>query len=385
MVKVSVVIPVYNVGEFLGECLDSIVNQSLRDIEIICVNDGSTDDSLSILEGYAEKDSRFTVVSQENGGHAVATNKGMSMASGKYLYLMDSDDILEFSALEDTYNLAEEKNADMVLFKSINYDNDENRYYKSELYSMDKVADFIGDSVVNYEDLGDLIFEIPVTPWSKLYNNSFIKKINVKFPEGLVFDDNVFFWDVLFNAERIVFLNQYLFIRRWYNYSSTTSGDLRFMDSIEISNLIIDRFKKYGVFNQYKKRLYNLKISITNWRLSKIKKEYKQQYFERLREDHKKIVSEGLYDDYMGVLEHRNRNVLDSSLKSETYTRFLINLNHINYCENVGYDLSIFEESGDIKNVVISIENELLRLLEKNNKLMEENNNLKSHIDDLEK
>ena len=108
MVKVSVVVPVYNVENFLRECLDTIINQSLKDIEIICVNDGSTDSSLDILYEYQEKDDRISVFSQENGGHAVATNVGMKKATGKYLFLMDSDDILELNALEDTYNLAEE-------------------------------------------------------------------------------------------------------------------------------------------------------------------------------------------------------------------------------------------------------------------------------------
>ena len=97
MVKVSVVIPVYNVEEFLEPCLDSIVNQTLDDIEIICVNDGSTDKSLDILNSYAKNDDRFTVISQENGGHAVATNRGMELANGKYLYLMDSDDLFGFN------------------------------------------------------------------------------------------------------------------------------------------------------------------------------------------------------------------------------------------------------------------------------------------------
>lgn len=109
MVKVSVVIPVYNVEDFLEECLESITNQTLTDIEIICVNDGSKDRSLDILNEYAQKDSRITVIDQENGGHAVATNRGMDLACGDYLFLMDSDDILDLKALELTYNLAEEK------------------------------------------------------------------------------------------------------------------------------------------------------------------------------------------------------------------------------------------------------------------------------------
>ena len=178
MVKVSVVIPVYNVEEFLNECLDSIVHQTLEDIEIICVNDGSKDKSLDILNLYAKNDDRITVISQENGGHAVATNRGMGLAKGEYLYLMDSDDILELTALEETYNYAKEKDADFILFQSLNYDMDEDKYYKTDIYSMEHIADFVGDSVFNYNDLDEMIFDIPVTPWSKLYKNQFIKDID---------------------------------------------------------------------------------------------------------------------------------------------------------------------------------------------------------------
>ncbi|WP_052331736.1 glycosyltransferase family 2 protein [Methanobrevibacter oralis] len=193
MVKVSVVVPVYNVEKYLEECLDSIVNQTLEDIEIICVNDGSTDNSLDILNRYAKHDKRITIISQENKGHAVATNKGIELTSGEYLYLMDSDDIIELNTLKETYEYAKEKDADFVIFQSINFDQSSGKYYKSDFYSMDIVADIIGDSVVNYKDLGIFIFRISVTPWSKLYNNNFIKSIGAKFPEGLIFDDNIFF------------------------------------------------------------------------------------------------------------------------------------------------------------------------------------------------
>ena len=89
MVEISVVVPVYNVEEFLGECLDSIVNQTFKDIEIICVNDGSPDNSLEILKEYAARDDRFIVIDQENGGHAVASNRGIDIAKGKYLFLLN--------------------------------------------------------------------------------------------------------------------------------------------------------------------------------------------------------------------------------------------------------------------------------------------------------
>ncbi|MGI6447875.1 MAG: glycosyltransferase family 2 protein [Methanobrevibacter boviskoreani] len=234
MVKVSVIIPIYNVENYLEECLDSIVNQTLKDIEIICVNDGSTDNSLDIINKYAAKDDRIIVIDQENGGHAVATNRGMDLAKGKYLYLMDSDDFVKTDALEKSYKLAEEKQVDFVLFQAINYDDDNDIYYKTEQYSMERVANEVQDKIFNYKDLdGDLSFGITVTPWTKLYNRKFVEDCGARFPEGLIFEDNVFFWEVYLSANRICFLKDHLFYRRWHGNSSTRAGDQRFIDSIQ--------------------------------------------------------------------------------------------------------------------------------------------------------
>ena len=366
MVEISVVIPVYNVEEFLKECLDSIVNQTFKDIEIICINDGSSDKSLDILNYYARNDDRFTVISQENGGHAVATNRGMELAKGKYLYLMDSDDRIELTTLEETYNYAEEKDVDFVLFQSLNYVTDEDRYYKTEIYSMDRVSEFVGDRVFDYKELGDLIFAIPVTPWSKLYRNDFIQRIGAKFPEGLVFDDNIFFWDVLFSAKRIAFYHKHLFIRRWYTYSSTTAGDKRFLDSIDINNLMIDRFKKYGEFENFKETLYNRKVNMGYNRFVGIKPEFKEMYFERLHDDFESIVNHGLYDDYMSVLDPRNAAIFNSCVDSKTAKEFQFemaywdSLNTRKRLENNIKDLK--KEVGTYKNRAnaISSENKIL-------------------------
>ena len=201
MVKVSVIIPIYNVENYLEECLDSIVNQTLKDIEIICVNDGSTDNSLDIINKYAAKDDRITVIVHENGGHAVATNRGMDFAKGKYLYLMDSDDFVKTDALEKSYKQAEEKQVDFVLFQAINYDDDNDAYYKTEQYSMERVANKVQDKIFNHKDLdADLSFDITVTPWTKLYNREFVEKCGARFPDGLIFEDNVFFWEVYLSA-----------------------------------------------------------------------------------------------------------------------------------------------------------------------------------------
>ena len=368
MVKVSVVIPVYNVEEFLKECLDSIVNQTLEDIEIICVNDGSKDKSLDILNYYAENDDRFTVISQENGGHAVATNRGMKLAEGEYLYLMDSDDIVELTTLEETYNYAKEKEADFVIFQSLNYAMDEDKIYKTDIYSMDHIADFVGDSVFNYEDLGDMIFDIPVTPWSKLYNNQFIKDIGATFPEGLVFDDNIFFWDVLFNAKRIAFYRKYLFKRRWYSYSSTTAGDQRFLDSIDIHNLMIDRFEKYELLDKYQEKVFNRKVNMAYNRFVDIKPEFEEMYFEKLHDDFERCISEGYYEKYMeNSLDERNKAIFDSCVNSKSSKEFK-------------YEMAYWDSQVTKKR----LQNEIKELKDKRTEFYKSQNTLKNQLKNLE-
>ncbi len=113
---VSVIIPVYNVEPYLRECMDSIVNQTLRDIEIICVNDGSTDGSLSILEEYRANDPRIAVISQDNKGLSAARNRGLSQARGKYIYFVDSDDYVALDTLKDVARLAEDHHVDAAVF-----------------------------------------------------------------------------------------------------------------------------------------------------------------------------------------------------------------------------------------------------------------------------
>ncbi|MBR3139446.1 MAG: glycosyltransferase [Methanobrevibacter sp.] len=319
MVKVSVVIPVYNVEDYLEECLDSIVNQTLKDIEIICVNDGSSDGSLDILNEYAAKDNRFSVYTQENGGHAVATNRGMKYATGKYLYLMDSDDILKVeTALEDTYKIAEEKNLDFVLFQSVNYYMDKNQYIKKENYSMNALVDFIGDKVFNWKDIKDYIFTITVTPWSKLYNREFIEKCGAKFPEGLVFEDNVFFWEVLFSAERIYFHRQHYFVRRWHSSSFTVSGGPQFKDSIDVMRLVWEVFKKFGVFHEFEDILYHKRIDLGYMRFTLIRDEFKQDYLSELKKSFNEIKQESNFDEVFERLSERDKAIFNYTLDSAT-------------------------------------------------------------------
>lgn len=366
MVKVSVVIPVYNVENYLEDCLDSIVNQTLTDIEIICINDGSKDNSLDILNRYAEKDNRMVVISQENGGHAVATNRGMSMAKGEYLYLMDSDDIVETNTLEDTYKLAKEKKLDFVIFKAINYNDPEDRYYETEVYSMANLKKSVGTKIFNYKDVPDnVLFNMSVTPWSKLYNREFVEKCGAKFPEGLVFEDNVFFWQVFFNAKRVYFHDEFLFTRRWYSTSSTTAGDQRFLNSIDVYNLVWEEFRKHGEFENHKVNLYNNKVKIGFMRFSKIKKEFKNLYFDAWKKDIQKIFNnKDFYLDFFNNLTYRHKKIIEEVLISENGEEF----------ELLRESYNSYQVNKNLVKEINSLEKEIINLKESNKEKVNENN-----------
>lgn len=175
-IAVSVIVPVYNAAKYLPQCLDSICNQTLQNIEIICVDDGSTDNSLEILERYAEKDSRFQLLQQKNAGAGVARNTGLNFAQGEYLSFLDADDFFELNMLEKAYLQCEKDGADFCVFRADQYDQENNIYMKIpwtiKRRYLPVQCPFTAETIYPY------IFQIfNGWAWDKLYRKEFVKKI----------------------------------------------------------------------------------------------------------------------------------------------------------------------------------------------------------------
>ena len=222
-VKVSVIVPVFNVGELLSTSLDSILNQTLEDIEIICINDGSTDDSLNILEYYAKKDKRIKIISKENEGQGTARNVGLDNAQGEFISFVDADDFIKKDMLEKLYNKSVNGNLDLVMCKVSSFDNethviDDNLWY----YSLKCFSGFKKE-VFNNLDTKEFTSLISVTPYNKLYRRSFIEKNNIRFPEKYIFEDEVFFYNVYLKAKRISLIDENLYYYRTNRKGSTVS------------------------------------------------------------------------------------------------------------------------------------------------------------------
>lgn len=182
MPKISVIIPVYNTEKYLKECLDSIINQTLKDIEIICVDDGSTDGSLVILQEYAEKDKRIKILKGKGTGAGGARNVGLDVAQGEYLLFLDSDDFFELNMFEKMYRKGIETASDIVLCNACRFNTNDGTFNDYE-------TSFIPDEIKQYntfnrEDIPNKIFTyFSNSIWNKLYKRSFVNFYNIRIQE----------------------------------------------------------------------------------------------------------------------------------------------------------------------------------------------------------
>ncbi|MBP5469106.1 MAG: glycosyltransferase family 2 protein, partial [Candidatus Riflebacteria bacterium] len=171
---VSLIVPVYNVEPFLKECLESLINQTLKNIEIICVNDGSTDGSLSILEEYAKKDKRIKVINQENKGLPVARREATKIAKGEYLQFVDSDDYIDLDACEALYTYAKLYNSDMLSFTAIDFNNETRIETRTPYHSLVWVPKYI-NPVFNWKDIKPYLTSYAGTACLTIYRRKFLE------------------------------------------------------------------------------------------------------------------------------------------------------------------------------------------------------------------
>lgn len=224
--KVSVIIPVYNTEKYLEECLNSVENQTLKDIEIICVNDGSTDKSLEILNNHANKDSRIKVISQENGGVSHARNTGMSKAKGKYIAFFDSDDILSPIAYEKMYDLAELHNSEVVKCEVLDFF--EGNPLESDLKEYDDSKVKVFEVETSQQDpYSQLNYDNGVV-WNKIYSRKFLLDNNLWFDEKIALaEDSMFNWLCGASVKKQVITYNILYFYRINRPGSIMSDDYR--------------------------------------------------------------------------------------------------------------------------------------------------------------
>lgn len=372
MVSVSVVVPAYNVERYICECLDNVCNQTFDDLEIICVDDGSTDSTLEIMNEYAKRDERIRVIAQENKGASGARNTGLRAATGKYLYFMDSDDYLEVDALEKLFNLSEEKSLDFIIFKLINVDDETGEKYPTDYYDMKFLKDAVGDNVFCHEDVPDHVFKIAVSPQGKFFNLKFLD--GMEFVEGVIFEDNVFFVDALFRAKRILFVNEYLCNRRIRQNSLMTSNR-NFTDFIKVSNMLVDVTKRHGLYDAYRAPLYEKILLNSFLRFTQLEGDSKLEYYNELKRDFLSKKEQYDSDEVFQNCDEKLKEIYYRCIESQTAKEYEL------YMALFNADVKL-NEVIEKKNQIVREKNNLLKrsrdLSSKVNQLAHENRRLKS-------
>lgn len=319
--RVSVIIPVYNAEKYVSQCLDSIINQTLCDIEIICVNDGSKDNSLEILREYEAKDSRVMVIDKDNGGAGSARNMGLNVASGEYVNFVDADDWLDINAYEILYNRCVSENLDAVFFQLINYDDETKELYEDHAYNVSQIPASFDDQVFNHLDIKDVLFYLSVSPCNKLYKREILEGLT--FPEGVMFEDNPFFFEAFLKTKRVGIIRKHFYFRRRHSNSVMTNRGKKLLDAIEISNKIVDAVKNSGYYDIYRIKVLNHKfMMVRNW-YNHVNEDTKQDYFLGMKKDSSNIKSnKELFEEYEDSLTFDKKIFFHNLFVADTYKEF---------------------------------------------------------------
>lgn len=321
--KVSIIISAYNEEKFIRQSLESALNQSLKDIEIIIVNDGSEDNTLEIIREYIEensdkKDSRVKLINNiENISLGASRNKAMKIAKGDYIGFLDGDDWLDEKTMEISYNQAKEKNTDITIFQAINYDDETGKIYENDWFNLNMLDESFDDTIFTPEDTKDILFTLSVSACQKIYKKSFLDKINAKFPEKIYFEDMPFFFYVYLKAKRVSIIRKHLYYRRKHEDSITHIVDDNYFDTIISGNILFDIFIRNGFYENYKKDLIHYKVNRGRMALLDIKDEFKEELFNLLKIDYEKFYKSEYKEDYDELLRPINRKFFFNVLKSE--------------------------------------------------------------------
>lgn len=281
-VNVSVIVPVFNKEKYLEECLDSLINQTLEKIEVICVDDGSTDNSLKILEEYEEKDSRIKVFTQENNGPGNARNNALKHASGDYIAFVDADDWIELDALRILYENALENESELVLFNAIEYL--PNNQFRKRIYYPTDI-----DGTFNFLDNNDIVMNNFLIACTKFHKLSFINENQLSFSENALFEDVYFHIKSMVKATNVSYVKEIFYNYRRTETNTRQSNSLKSSESFLFLDIIDDVRELLVEENVYE----ILEKNFCEFKLTQLKNlfennEDKERFFDLLNEDFNK-------------------------------------------------------------------------------------------------
>ena len=323
MPKVSILVPIYNVEKYLRECLDSLINQTLDDIEIICINDGPTDNSAQILQEYRLKDKRIKVINKENSGYGISMNMGLNSATGEYIGIVESDDFADLKMLEDLYNLAKEKDADVVKSDWLEYTTSTGAVRKAG-----RMALLPENKDLNVKDNPEIL-KIQPAIWSAIYRKGLLTENNIRFTEtaGASYQDTGFAFKVMCLAKNVVLTDKaYIYYRQDNLNSSVKSRSKVYAictEYAEITKFLNEHKELKPYVNTYKlvKEYVNYM-----WNLKRIDKQYRKEFIEKISDIFSNYKESGEIpsDFFKKVNRHEFNMLISDTAKFEKHIDKLV-------------------------------------------------------------
>lgn len=319
MPKVSIIVPIYNVEGYIEKCLETLINQTLEDIEIILVNDGSTDNSELIAKRFFEKyPEKIVYLEKENGGLSDARNYGIPYAKGEYIAFLDSDDYVEKNMYEEMYELAKRENSDMVQC---------NFYWEYPDKNKRKIAD-----LKEYSGKKEMLVKTRVEAWNKLIRREIlIRNSEIRFPKGLRYEDVEFTYKLVPYVEKVSILNKPFihYIQRGNSISNTQNE--RTKEIFDVLDNVIEFYKGKNLYEEYKEELEYVYVKTvfcrSLFRMVKIQEENIQsQLLDKTWEN----VNTKFPDWKKNCILKKNKSLKDLYLKTINKTTYKI------YCTILG-------------------------------------------------
>ncbi len=290
-IKVSVVMPIYNACKYIRPALDSIFSQTLSEIEVICVDDGSTDTSLDMLKIYQKSDSRLRIITETNAGPALARNNGLKRARGEYVAFLDADDFYEPELLEKLYLLAKREDLDIAITKYDIYNNKKG-VFQSNIEN-DQAVIYEGYAVTSKNEHPDKILQSTTgAAWNKLFKRSFLAEKNITFlEEAMMFEDVYFTVSALAFAERVSKVHEVLVHHRVYNEQSRVRTFKKYYHQVPLVYLKIKEFlMKGGMYHPLAKPFLNISASRLRHVYNLLDSSGKEKLFNLLHEKYASLL-----------------------------------------------------------------------------------------------
>ena len=360
--RISVLIPVYNASQYLNESIGSLLNQTFKDFELICVNDGSKDDSLDILKSFASEDSRVKVFDKENGGCGSARNRALEEARGRYVYFFDPDDKIPKNTLMSAYKYAIYNDSDMLIFKARAFD--DNGLHKKTFFELQKTLPKknLYTYTFDYHEVKRHVMSGGFAPWSKLYKKEFLDSYDdFRFDTGLAFDDVPFHVKSMLRARRISFINMVLYYYRGDNANSVNSTASNGFDIFRIIDIVKEFLISDGYYDEFIREFHHFEVNpILLYMISTDSSDYYDAARRRFME---------IDEEYLP----KNRERYDMVIETEDFEEFKLKYNK----------LMLTKERDKLTKQVNRLESQNNKLKKENDKLKKQQRNLKDLNDSI--